>query len=253
MTGQATTRGRPGPGVGRWVLLATAILQAASPALVGFEQDGRDPVVVPPGAWFSIWGLILLGGLLVAVRGLPGRRAATPAWTRLAGPLSAVQVGFVVWLIMADIAPPLTVPVFTAMLALLLWSLHRTVPDLGDRVDRVLVGTALGLYAGWASAAVWVNTATVLPGLDRDPLGPGATISLALLLAGAVGTLVAGLLLTRREPAYAAAGLWALSGVVVSTASAGATTLAIVAAGGALLVLAVAVGPALSRRPARVG
>ena len=149
---------------GRWLLLGTALAQAASPPLAGFDQgSGSDPVVVPPGPFFAIWGPVVLGCLAAAVYRLPVCRATTDPWRRVQLPLSAAQAGFVLWLVAAAQAPVLTLPVFAGMLAALLVCLRVVVRTPTDRWTRVLLGGSVGLYAGWASAAVWVNAATLLP------------------------------------------------------------------------------------------
>src|SRR3712207_6851371 len=46
---------------------STALLQAVSPPIVGFAQDAADPVVVPPGPFFAIWGVVVLGSVAAAL------------------------------------------------------------------------------------------------------------------------------------------------------------------------------------------
>ncbi|MGY1609426.1 hypothetical protein [Geodermatophilus sp. SYSU D00700] len=236
---------RPAPGSrGRWLLLATAVAQAAAPPLAGFEQgSGSDPVLVPPGPFFAIWGPVVLGCLAAAVYGLPLRRATADPWRRVQVPLSLAQVGFVLWLVAAAAAPALTVPVFAAMLAALLVCLRTVVATPADRTTRLLLGGTVGLYAGWTSAAVWVNTATVLPGRLVD-----GTVVPALLLAGAAATAAAVAWRVHGQPAYVVAASWALLGALVSTLGAGATALGLVAGTGLAVVVAVALVSA--RRPA---
>lgn len=224
---------------GRWVLLLTAVSQAASPALAGFDQgSGDDPVIVPPGPFFAVWGLVVLGCLVVAVRGLGAARASHRGFARLHVPLSLCQVGFSVWLLLAAAAPALTVAVFAAMVAALAVALRRG-PGLPDgavrRGDLVLTEVVLGVYVGWSAAAVWINAASVT--------SLGGTPALATLLAGAVVT--ASVVVSwccRSLASVAAAGatsLWALTGVAVSTSRAGSTSLAVVALAGCVVLAGV--------------
>ncbi|WP_432542558.1 hypothetical protein [Kineococcus sp. SYSU DK002] len=213
--------GRLDPRAGRWVLLVTALAQLAGPALAGFDQgDAEDPVVVPPGPFFAVWAVVLLGCLAVAVRGFPRHRAGTAGYRRLHLPLSLAQVGFVAWLWAAATAPVATVPVFAVVLVCLGVALHRA-PPAGVATTAsggALPEAVLGVYAGWSAAAVWINTATVL---DR-PSGP----TLTGLLAGAVVTAVLLVTVVARtlaaRSAAAAASAWALCGVALSTSAAGA-------------------------------
>lgn len=222
---------------GRWVLLATAMTQAASPALSGFTgESASDPVIVPPGPFFGIWGIIVIGCVASALWGLPRERAATAPYARVQWPVSLAQLGFTAWLLAAVSSPVWSVPVFLLMLACLGVALRIVVTTPTEPLTRWLLGTSVGLYTGWAAAAVWVNTATVLPGTART--NPAY---LGLLLLGAVISLVVGAVLFRAHPGFVAAGAWALLGVVVSTSAAGAGVLGIVAGAGLAVVGAAAV------------
>lgn len=217
---------------GRWLLLATAVVQAASPALAGFDQgDAQDPVIVPPGPFFAVWGVVVLGCLAVAVRGLAAERADSATFRRLHVLLSLTQVGFALWLLLAAVAPVLTVPVFAAMLGLLALALRRA--PAADGGDHRLVEVVLGVYAGWTAAAVWVNAATVT--------GSPSTGTLAALLVGAVVTAVvlvtAACRTTASRIAAGATATWALTGVTASTAAADATALAALAVTGIVAVV----------------
>ncbi|MGY1681619.1 hypothetical protein [Geodermatophilus sp. SYSU D01176] len=235
----------PTPGArGRWVLLATAIAQAVAPPFAGFDQgSGSDPVVVPPGPFFAIWGPVVLGCLAAAVWGLPLRRATVEPWRRIQLPLSLAQVGFVAWLVAAARLPALTLPVFVGMLVALVSCLRTIVTTPTDPGTRVLLGGSVGLYAGWASAAVWVNAATLLP----ERLADG-TAAPGLLLAGAALTAAVVAWRVHGQPAFVLAAGWALLGALVSSLGAGATVLGAVAGAGLVAVAAVAL--LAVRRPA---
>ncbi|MGY1706789.1 hypothetical protein ACI79C_19655 [Geodermatophilus sp. SYSU D00697] len=224
----------------RWLLLGTAVLQAVSPLVAGFDQgSGADPVVVPPGGFFAVWGVVVLGSVAAALWGLPLHRATRAPWTGVQVPVSVAQVGFVVWLLAAATTPALTLPVFLGMLGVLTWSLWTVLHTPADRLTRVLLGGTLGVYTGWSAAAVWLNAATLLPG--------DATAVWALLVAGAALTACAGARLFGGQWGFTLAAGWALLGVVVSTSGAGEPGLAALAAGG---LAAVAVTALASRRSA---
>jgi hypothetical protein len=209
----------------RWLLLGTALAQAASPSVIGFDEESEtDPVIVPPGAFFAVWGVVVLGSIAAALWGLPLSRATQAPWTAVQLPVSVAQIGFVVWLIAAATAPAFTLPVFLVMLGALAWSLRAVLRTSADRPTRALLGGTLGVYTGWSAAAVWLNAATLLPG--------DAPAALALLVAGAALTACAGVRLFGGQPAFTLAAGWALLGVVVSAASAGERGLAALAAAG---------------------
>ena len=125
------------------VLLGTAVLQLMSPAVVGFDQSApEDPPVVPPDFFFGIWAVITLGCVAAAVWGLPPSRAVRAPYRQVQVPVSLVQVLFVVWLVLARVSPPFTVPVFAAMLTVLADALKRVVSSPWDRITRVLLAEA---------------------------------------------------------------------------------------------------------------
>jgi hypothetical protein len=252
-TGPAPDDSRLPAAAGRWLLLGTALVQAASPIVLPFGGSGDDPPVVPAGYAFTIWGVIVLGCLAAAAYGFPARRAGSALFRAAQVPLSIVQLLFVAWLLAArGTAVWLTVPIFAAMLVLLVTVLLR-IRDLDTptgRTGRILLGVAVGLYAGWTSAAVWVNTATVLAAAGLTTAGTAGLAWQALALTGATATVsVVGRALTRRMHgpaadapmvAYLAAGAWALVGVAVGATGSSQPALALVAAGG-LAAVAVAV------------
>ncbi|MDG6109548.1 hypothetical protein Daura_31635 [Dactylosporangium aurantiacum] len=243
---------------GRWLLLGTALLQASAPALVGFGGDGADPPIVPPASFFAVWGVVVLGCVLAALWGLPRRRAGTAPYRSIQLPLSAVQLGFVAWLVAARSPTAwLTLPIFAAMLAGLVLSLRRVLANRSaseaDRISRALLGGVLGVYAGWSTAAVWINAATLLPdsALNGDA---GLILQCAFALAAAAAA-TTGTYVLRGQAAYTLTAGWALTGVTVSALTAGATPLAVTAVAGLLVVGGVALlrrrraGP--DRKPVR--
>lgn len=103
-----------------------------------------------------------------------------------------------------------TVAVFAVILAALLVAMARlrfAPPGPGVRLG----GAAVGLYAGWSSAAIWLNIVTTLPTRLAE-----STLVQCAGLVGAGLTAAAVLSLLRPSTAYPAAVAWALVGVGVS-------------------------------------
>ena len=190
-------------GLGRWLLLGTAVLQAVTLALISFGGSDQDPPVVPAGYTFSIWSVIIAGCLAAALVGFARRRAASAAYRAVHLRLSVVQLLFVAWLLAATSSVVwLTVPIFAAMLALTLAGLRRLLstgdvraPDEmtgrgrsgADRLALGLLGGTLGIYAGWSTAGVWINMASLLAQSGISPAGAtGAAWQSAFLLGACV-------------------------------------------------------------------
>jgi hypothetical protein len=249
--------------VGRWLLLGTALLQAATPALIPFAGSAEDPPVVPAGYAFSIWSVILAGCLAAALLGWPARRAASPAYRTVHLRLSVVHVLFLAWLLAARSSLVwLTLPIFLAMLALTLTCLRgvlstqvsqvsrgHSVADAwrSDRLAHSVLGGTLGVYAGWSTAAIWINLASLLTQAGISPRGGTGTAWQSLcLLAACASTLLVMRALSAPLP-YVLAVAWAFAGVVVSAAMANVPALA----GVAVVGLVVAAAAALSIRRIR--
>lgn len=191
----------------RWALLFLAIGQPVAigiSAVVGSsftQEDSRDPVLVPPGAAFSIWGLIVTLTGVYALWQFFGR--TDPAGRSvIAGPLAVAAAGFSVWLGLASLPAltALTVPVFIVMgVGLLLAARAARAAAVGSwpRWARGVLWGAVGTYLGWTAIAVWLNLSTTLVDAGAPVGGTWGTTWQLLLAAAAAGTAVAVLLFTR--------------------------------------------------------
>ena len=198
----------------------------------------EDPPIQPPAWAFSIWGVIFAGLCASAAFGL-WRRAEDQGWDRARGPLLLSLALGVPWLAVAERsaawATAMIFPMAAAAVASFLLAPSR---------DRWALRAPVGLYAGWLTAASFVALGSTMAGhgILAGPLG-WAFIGLPLAL------LVALAVQWRRPGAweYGLAVAWAFAAVAIK----GAGThpgVAVLAAAGAALVMAAALG----RRPADV-
>jgi hypothetical protein len=193
----------------RILLTVTAVGMALSSVLVTFDADGPGDAITPPGPFFAIWGLII--ALCLAVAAACWWRYNPVVIERIGWAFVTAQLGFTVWLFVASAGSGIgTVAVFAVILASLLVAMARlrsVPPGPGVR----LAGAAIGLYAGWSSAAIWLNIVTTLPMRFAE--------STPVQCAGLVGagvTAAAVLRLLHPPAAYPAAVAWAIIGVGVS-------------------------------------
>lgn len=242
----------------RRLLVLTAVGQAVSSVLASlfggeFTTADRagEPLIVPPGGAFSIWGVIIALSIGYAVWADWDRRPDREVRDRLTRPLLVTCVGFSVWIAAAELEPNwTTLVVFLVMLAALLRALayareqSATIRTWGP-LARVLLWGTLGLYTGWSSVAVWLNLTTALVGSGAPITTPAAIAGQAAILVGAVATAVAITWFTRGLLPYVAAVAWALGGVVISTLQEGYPVLTTAAGAGLAIVLATAM---LARR-----
>jgi hypothetical protein len=225
----------------RALVLVTAVAQIASVPLIGLESsDDPDPVITPAGYAFAIWGAITGLSLVYAVdQALPSRRRAR-ILDDIAPSLAVVFTLFWVWLLAANAGLIwLTVAIFLAMLAALARALAAVLDAAIElpRPTRILATTMLGLYAGWATVAVWANLAAALTssGVDANAVGWQAVVLVAAAGAGIAGTVRLG-----SAPAYPAAIIWALVAVAVGAADRGYGVLSAIAAVAAVAEVVVA-------------
>ncbi len=219
------------------LVLLAALAFAASPLFVpgfgGYDPTQfpvpiEEPPVQPAGYAFSIWGLIYLWLIVGAGFGL-WKRAEEPAWDAHRLPLLVSLAVGAIWLAVAVASPIWATVLIWVMLGGALVALLRTPTS-----DRYLLRGPVGLYAGWLTAASCVSLSLLTAGWGLAPFGPDGWAIAALAL-GLVITLA--MLWRVPSPAYAAAVIWALVGVVVQN---GATLVGLFAANAAVIVLAFA-------------
>ena len=222
------------------VTLAFAVSPFLVPGFGGYEPSQfpvplENPPVQPAGYAFSIWGLIYLWLLGSAVFGLR-KRAEDEEWDAPRLPLIVSLAVGAIWLPVAVLSPIWATILIWVMLGGALAALLRTGPE-----DRLILRGPLGLYGGWLTAASAVSLGLLAAGWGLPPFGPEGWAIVAL----SVGLVIAAAMVWRvPSPAYGAAVVWALVGVLVQN---GATLVGLFAAAGAI---AIAVITALAMRRA---
>lgn len=205
--------------------LALAPPVAAVWTLRGQEFDqaapfrSEKPLIEPAGYAFVIWRVIFVGVLAFAVyQALPGQ-AADPLLRQVGYPAAAALAFTTVWLLAASGGSLWgTVAAVTGMLAalgLVVGRLAALGPDVPG-AEYFLVVFPLSLYAGWVTAAFFVNVAAAAKesGWLR---GEGAerrwSVGLLLVATGIVGGV---LWASGGNAGYAGGAAWALAAVVVA-------------------------------------
>ena len=262
----AVRRGTTPTGV---ALVVLAVGQVVSGGLVSVFADSPimqsdrpgEPAITPLGYAFSIWGLIEVFSLALALW-LPWFRrradargvAVVDALTRA---LLIVFAGFSVWLVASVVEPAwATLAVFLVMAVGLTTGLRVAVRSRGEiagwsTLGRALVWGTLGFYAGWSTVALWLNLTTGLAFSGAPVAGTAGVAGQLAVLAGATATAVVVLRFTGGLLPYAAAVVWALVGATLGAAGAGEPLLAGAAVVGLLVVAAAAAVLRLRRRAAR--
>lgn len=241
--------------------LLVALAAVALPALSGYLFAGAErpfapgpggPTAAEPAGYaFSIWGPIYLAVVLTGLYQLRPAAGDAALFRRIGWALALGYAATGLWLVFARFGPLwATVPTIAVLLAAIGWAFVEAArAPGGTRARRWLVLPGLGLFAGWVTAATYVNIAEVLPRFGFDRFGLGPTPFAVLVIAAATFSAALFLERTRGSLAYAAAVLWALVALIVANLERGFGLLVPAAAGAALGVLALVLG--LTRGRAR--
>ena len=246
-TGDDTTTGtRRGAGGGRglaWAVLAAAVLEVVAP-LVTINGPGSSPgsgsgpdlLITPVGWAFAIWGVIYTLAIVQAVSVLVTRTDTVSR--RLQVDLVVLYVGGAVWIALAALDS--SAATAAALLVMLVAGVDAVLTVSRDAIGphrlAVLTRASVGLYAGWVTAAFFLNVSTAL--VDADVVEADVVGWQLVVVAVAVLTLLAVLVATRGNVAYAVAGVWAMAGIAVTGSSDGTTEVLVGAIVGAVLIAA---------------
>lgn len=255
---QPASSERTGNDLARVVVVAISAVAAVVISFFGSGAAGGTPVaeaaggalsadataVAPGGSAFSIWSLIYVGLIALAVwQALPAnhtdaRQRAAGWWIAASMLLNAAWITAIqfdqIWL---------SVVVIVALLAVLVrvfLIFTRALPT--NKLEAVVVDGTMFVYLGWVSVATVANTAAALAYEDLDPFGLGADVWAVIVLAvvAAVSVLVA--VAGHGRLAVAAAMAWGLVWIAVARTGGESleSTPAAVAAGTAAAIAVVA-------------
>lgn len=197
------------------ITLLAALAFALSPLLSsgfnGFAPDQfpipqDNPPVQPAGYAFAIWGVIYVWLIAGAAYGI-WDRATDPDWEPMRPALIVSLIIGAGWIPVAQLSPLWATVLIWAMLMTAVLALLRA-----GQADHMWLRAPIALYAGWLTAASSVALGLILAGygyVDAQVAAYGG-ITLALVIALLVQAL------RPDAPAYPAAVIWALVGVLVA-------------------------------------
>lgn len=237
----------------RYILVILAIGQPVSSLVFDWLspttlQSGAEfSPLVPPGAWFAIWGLITIASIAYALaQARPSTLTPLPSIRdRLVGPLGVVFACFGLWLATAALGQdnPLGLVVFVVIISahVVAWTrVVRARDELAtwNPLERGMLYLMLGTYSGWTSMAFFVQIGTVMQGAGAPVDTAWGQIWQLLVLLAASGVAVWFVLVSRGSIVYAATVTYALIGVGISTGAAGLGVLVVACVVGVTLVWA---------------
>jgi hypothetical protein len=186
------------------------------------EISDRFHVYFVPAGWvFSIWGLIYVGLIALAVyQALPSQREnprlrATGWWIVLGGLANSA------WIFLWHFEQfPLTILAMLLLLATLILTYLRL--GIGrtsvSRAETWAVRVPTSIYLGWITVATVANATSLLDYLKWNRFGIAAETWMLIIL-GAVLLIAALMNFFRRDVGYALVILWATAGIAVKHAA----------------------------------
>jgi len=208
-------------------VIATLIINILANALplnglnTGQISDGFQVYFVPAGYVFSIWGLIYLGLIALAIfQALPSqkenpRMRSTGWWISLGG------LANIAWIFLWHYQQfPLTLVAMLTLLATLIITYLRlgigktSVPT----TEKWSVRVPISIYLGWITVATVANVTSLLDYLNWNGFGLAPEIWMYIVLVAVL--IIAGLVIYhRRDIAYTLVILWALAGIAIKFAA----------------------------------
>lgn len=236
-----------------WVVLAAAVAEVIAPVvtITGSGSSpgagsGPDLLITPVGWAFAIWGVIYALAIAQAISVL--RRGEHVVSRRLQIDLIVLYLGGTLWIVLAAFDSSLATA--AALLLMLAAATDAVLTVAREQIAphwlAVLTRASVGLYAGWVTAAFFLNAATAL--VDAGPVEADELPWQLVVLVVAAVALLAITLRTGGIWTYVAAGTWALFGIAVTGSSDGTTEVVVTAAVAAVVLVATAVALRLSGR-----
>lgn len=234
-------------------LLLAAILQVAAPVVQALNDvsqpgDGSEDLLITPEGWaFSIWSLIYLLAFVHAVVTL--WRGDGVGDSRFVVDLIVLYIGAALWIAVSAVG--MSWATFLVLVVMTGFAIDAARIAARARTEKswvtVLARATSGIYAGWVSAAMFLNLGTAAVELDiadpADRVWQIVLLVVAVVFAAGVTTMLT------RSPGYALAVVWALLGIMAAVA--GESTLALVVAtvGASVLIVLTVVARAKVRAP----
>ncbi|MGA8211795.1 MAG: hypothetical protein WB441_06265 [Nocardioidaceae bacterium] len=241
-----------------WGVLVAAVLEVVAPAVTIYGPGtspgagaGPELLITPVGWAFSIWGVIYSLAIAQAVAVLVVGGGAVSR--RLQIDQVVLYLGGALWIVLAGLDSSLATA--AALLVMFVAGVDGvlTVARKAGTPPWValLTRAAVGLYAGWVTAAFFLNVSTAL--VDVGAVEADSLPWQLVVLAVAALVLLTLTVAARGILTYAAAGVWALIGIAVTGVSDDTTEVTVLAVASAVVLVTVTLAVRLSGRHPEAG
>jgi hypothetical protein len=221
-------------------VFAAALLQLVSPGLSNFENpsgdvsttnsvpqnnqqltnnvSNSDPMITPAGYAFIVWGVITISAFIYSIYQLLSNRKNRELHIQIAPNLIATYILFAAWLLAAGqnwlVA---TVIIFVIMFALLANSFGKILAKMQQLTmfEKLFLFGQIAIYTGWATVAVFANTASAIKYYGITDMGTKGIIWQSLILLSALANSVFWVKKFKQNVVYIATIVWAFVGVLM--------------------------------------
>lgn len=208
----------------------------------GEISDRFEVYFTPAGYVFSIWGVIFIGWLLLAVyQALPAQRE-NPRLRKIRTPFALSGLFNAGWLVLWHYNQfPATLAVMLALLALLIVVYLRMEPRNPQvpAAEKWLVQLPVRVYLGWITVATIANLTALLDYLKWNGWGVRPEVWLVTVLSAAVLVALA-VARTQKDVAYLLVLVWSFVGIWVKHRAVAGVGVAALFAAVAVALLALA-------------
>lgn len=201
-----------------WVLYALTNLGYMGPNPVGQTARDTQPLVVPAGYAFAIWGPIYLGLTAFPIYNYIKRATKqNPLWDKIRVWYSINVVANGLWLVFASYSWQWTT---VAVIIFMLFSLYKInallieLKQQGEVIHFWMERLVFSLYFAWITLAIALNVSSALHFYDWNGFGLSQT-TWALIILPIVALIASMVFLKYRDVAYAGVVIWAFIALVV--------------------------------------
>lgn len=215
------------PGSLAWAVLVLAVCQAAAVSipltLFGGQPNSSDVdlLISPAGYAFAIWAVIYVLTIVVGAMFVKYRATGTGSARRLAIDIAVACAAAALWLVVSAANWTWVTSVLLTVMAVVLLDAARIAAGPADEQAgpvNTMVRVTVGIYASWATAAVFLNWASDFGKTVADPsvLGWQLIFLIGAVVLGVAVTVGYGAVL----PAYPVVLIWAFAAIIVNAWSA---------------------------------
>lgn len=217
--------------IGRIVVLLLAISQpiVAYMSVQGnsgsLMMNGSNPLITPAGYAFSIWSVICFGSILYGLYQIRTHRRNQTLYQTIEPYAVGVFIGFSAWLYAARMEWILITVGILIWMTYCLYKVYAPIvtaasQGLLSNTEYVVTYSTFGMYAGWATIAMYANIAAAMKWYGASDVGSVGIAWQAFILVSAATLALGGVRVFKGSTPYVAAVLWAFFAVLVSTVNA---------------------------------